>query len=243
MGFWEHLDELRERAIKCLWVFFLGFLGLYFVSDHILDLLREPLFSQLPEAQRHLYYTGLFENFLVHLKVSAYSSVFLFSPVYVYILWGFVAPGLTDQEKKHIKPFVMGGAFFFLIGVSFAYFVLFPAGVEYFLAYGTSAEVALLTLDAYVSVVLKILMGFGICFELPVIIVLLAELGVLSADQLEKQRRIAVIVIAINSAIVAPPDAISMLMLMAPLYLLFEGSIVVVKFLHKRRLEKNTAKS
>lgn len=116
--------------------------------------------------------------------------------------------------------------------------------MKYFLAYGTSAEVALLTLDAYVSVVLKILMGFGICFELPVIIVLLAELGVLSADQLEKkQRRIAVIVIAIISAIVAPPDAISMLMLMAPLYLLFEGSIVVVKFLHKRRLEKNTAKS
>lgn len=243
MGFWEHLDELRERLVKCLWVFFLGFLGLYFVSDHILDFLRKPLFDQLPLDQRHLYYTGLFENFLVHLKVSAYASLFLFSPIYFRILWGFVAPGLKESEKKSIQPFLFAASTFFLMGGVFAYKVLFPAGVKYFLSYGTNAEVALLTLDSYISVILKILLGFGLCFELPVVIALLAKLNILNAEQLASQRRIAIVVIAVIAAVVAPPDAISMLMLMAPLYLLFEGAILYVRWSQKSVIPTNPNKS
>lgn len=236
MGFWDHLDELRGKLVLCLWIFFIGFIGLYFVSDHILDFLRRPLFMALPPEKQHLYYTGLFENFLVHLKVAAAASLALFSPIYFLILWSFVAPGLKPHEKKTIRPFIAAGAVFFLVGSGFAYFVLFPVGVKFFLTYGTAAEVPLLTLESYVSLVLKILIGFGLCFELPVVIVLLGKFGLLTAEQLAAQRRTAIIVITALSAFVAPPDAISMLMLMAPLYLLYETAIVVV-----RKVMPNTA--
>lgn len=235
MTFWDHLDELRSRVVTCLWVFFGGFLALYFLSDHLLDWLRRPLFAYLPADQQHLYYTSLFENFLVHLRVAAYGSLVLLSPIYFFILWGFIAPGLHEHERKKVIPYVAVSSLFFLGGAAFAYFVLFPKGVKYFLNYGTSAEVALLTLEHYVSLVTRVLVGFGAAFQLPVIIVLLAQVGVITPEQLAQHRKTAIIAIAIISAIVAPPDALSMVMLMVPLYLLFEGAFFVVKVIHKRR--------
>lgn len=235
MSFWDHLDELRARIISCLYVFFGGFILFYFLSDRILDLLRHPLFKHLPEEKRHLYYTGLFENFLVHLKVAGYASLIIFSPIYFMILWKFISPGLYEKERRNVLPFVIAGSCFFLIGAGFAYFVLFPAGVKYFMSYGTPAEVAWLTLDNYISVIMRILLGFGFCFQVPVIIVLLAKIGFITHETLAKQRRIAVVAVAAISAVVAPPDAISMLMLMAPLYLLFEGALLVIRFTIKAK--------
>ncbi len=235
VGFWEHMDELRIRLVRCLYVFFAGFVGFYFVSDILLDVLRKPLFKVLPESQRHLYYTGLLENFLVHLKVSAHASLFLLSPLYFVMIWGFVSPGLTQQERKRLRPFLAGAAVFFLVGVSFAYFYLFPKGVQFFMNYGTGAEVPLLTLEAYVDLVLKVLSGFGIAFELPMIIILLVQLGVISVGTLREHRRTAMIIIAGVSALVAPPDALSMVLLMAPLYFLFEAAVFVsARFIGKR---------
>lgn len=239
MGFWDHFEELRTKIVACLWVFFLGFIGLYFVSDHILDFLRKPLFDALPVEKRHLYYTGLFENFLVHLKVSACAAGAVLSPVFFYILWSFVSPGLKAEERRAVRPFIFFGAFFFIAGAAFAYFVLLPVGVRYFLAYGTAAEVPLLTLDAYISVILKILTGFGLCFEMPVVLVLLGRLGLLSAAQLAAHRRTAIIAIAVVAAMVAPPDALSMVILMVPLYLLFESSILLVKKIERRPTDPN----
>lgn len=236
MTFWDHIDELRSRVVTCLYVFFAGFILFYFLSDRILDLLRRPLFAQLPVERQHLYYTGLFENFFVHLRIAGYASLLFFSPIYFMILWGFVAPGLHEYERKKVLPFVVAGSLFFLLGSAFAYFVLFPAGVKYFLTYGTSAEVAWLTLENYVSLVLKILFGFGLAFELPVVIVLLAKIGVLTAESLAAHRRSAIVVITVIAALIAPPDAISMLLLMVPLYLLFEGSLIVVRLIQDRGL-------
>ncbi|MEW6058329.1 MAG: twin-arginine translocase subunit TatC [Bdellovibrionota bacterium] len=236
MTFWDHFDELRSRIVRCLWIFFAGFIGFYFLSDKLLDFLRQPLFQYLPPERQHLYYTGLFENFFVHLRLSGYASLLFLSPVYFYVLWGFIAPGLHPHERKRVFPFVLSGSLFFLMGSAFAYYVLFPAGVKYFLSYGTSAEVAWLTLENYVSLVTRILIGFGLAFQLPVVVVLLAMVGILSAEKLVEHRRIAIIAITMVSAIVAPPDAVSMLLLMVPLYLLFEGSIVVVRAIQKKRL-------
>jgi sec-independent protein translocase protein TatC len=233
MTFWDHVDELRARVVKCLWIFFAGFLLFYFVSDHLLEWLRRPLFAHLPSDRQHLYYTGLFENFFVHLRVAAYASFLFLSPVYFLILWGFIAPGLHESERKRVLPFATASSFFFIAGSAFAYFVLFPAGVKYFLAYGTEAEVAWLTLENYVSLVIRILLGFGLAFQLPVVIVLLAKVGVITADSLASQRRAAIVAIAVVSAVVAPPDALSMLLLMGPLYLLYEGAVVVVRHVHK----------
>lgn len=229
MSFWDHLDELRTKAVTCLYVFFAGFVAFYFVSDKLLLWIRKPLFDYLPPDKQHLYYTGLFENFFVHLKVAGYASLVLLSPIYFFILWKFISPALYEKEKKAVLPFAFAASFFFIFGASFAYFFLFPSGVKYFLSFGTQAEVAWLTLENYVNLVLKILFGFGLCFQIPVIIVLLAKIGIVTASQLEKQRRVAIMVVAFISALVAPPDAISMLLLMVPLYLLYEGSILVVK--------------
>lgn len=227
--FWDHLDELRNKLTWCASLFFIGFLICYIASDHLLDYLRYPLFSQLPADKQHLYYTGLFENFLVHLKVAGYGSLVLFSPFYFLILWKFIAPGLRPPERNAAKPFVFASTIFFLVGASFAYFVLLPFGVKYFLNYGTPAEVALLTLDSYVSLVLKLLLCFGLCFEMPVVLVLLAKLGVVSAQTLSQHRKTALIIIALISAAIAPPDAVSMILLMVPLYLLFEGAILMIR--------------
>jgi sec-independent protein translocase protein TatC len=205
MGFWDHLDELRGKAVMCLWIFFGGFLAFYFLSDHILDFLRKPLFDALPEAQRKLYYTGLFENFLVHLKVSAYASLVVLSPLYFKILWGFVGPGLMPQERKGVQPFLWAAATFFVLGSAFAYFVLLPVGVRYFLSYGTSAEAPMLTLQAYVDMIIKLLGGFGLCFEFPVVVILLGRLGLLTADQLTAQRKTALIAITLSTKYVAFP--------------------------------------
>ncbi len=232
--FWDHLSELRTRLTWCAWVFFLGFVAFYFLSDFLLDFLKKPLFDVLPPEKRFLYYTGLFENFLVHLKIAGYAALVFLSPIYFCILWGFVKPGLKENEIKNLVPFTCAAAMFFLIGAGFAYFLLLPTGIRFFLHYGTSSEVAWLTLDNYVSLILKLLFGFGVCFELPVLIILIAKLGFITQSNLKNHRRTAVIAITITSAFVAPPDAISMLMLMAPLYLLYEGAIFVVGRLEKR---------
>lgn len=238
MAFWDHVDELRSRVVKCVWVFFVGFLACYFVSDRFLGLLRKPLFAYLPPERQHLYYTGLFENFFVHLRVAGYASLVFLSPIYFYILWGFIAPGLHPHERRRVLPYTFAASMFFLLGSAFAYFVLFPAGVKYFLSYGTPAEVAWLTLESYVSLVLKILVGFGAAFELPVVIVLLAQIGFITPEKLAAHRRSAILAITVLAALVAPPDAISMLLLMAPLYLLFEGSVVVVRVICKKEAKR-----
>lgn len=232
-NFWDHLDELRSRILVCLYIFFAGFLLFYFRAEKILYYLRKPLFDQLPPEKQVLYYTGLFENFFVHLKVAGFSSLVILSPVYFFVLWKFIAPGLKESEKKTILPFAAAASVFFLIGASFAYFYLFPMGIKFFLNYGSGAEVAWLTLENYINLVFRIIFGFGFCFELPVFIVLLTKLGVLSRSTLQKHRKTALIAVTAVSALVAPPDAISMLLLMVPLYLLFEGAVFVCRYFEK----------
>ncbi|MGE4232230.1 MAG: twin-arginine translocase subunit TatC [Bacteriovoracia bacterium] len=227
--FWDHLDELRSKIVLCLSLFFLGFIGFYFCSDELLNWIRKPLFNALPPDRQKLYYTSLFENFLVHLKLAGYASLTFLSPAYFLILWRFIAPGLKKKEKTFVLPYVFIGSFFFIGGGAFAYFVLLPIGIRYFLSYGTSQEVALLTLDHYVTTILKLLFGFGVCFELPVVLVILGQVGILTDETLAKNRKTAFVIITVLSALVAPPDAISMLLLMAPLYLLYEAAILIVK--------------
>src|ERR1700733_4985644 len=106
MSFYEHFDELRSRFMRCLVVFFIGFVLCYFIADPILSILRKPLFEVLPPDQRRLYFTSLFENFMTHLKIAGYASLFFLSPYYFYQIWGFIAPGLYPRERKMVLPFV-----------------------------------------------------------------------------------------------------------------------------------------
>lgn len=243
MAFWDHVDELRVRLMRCLWVFFAGFILCYFFAEPILDVLRRPLFAALPPEQQKLYFTSLFENFLTHLKVAGYGSLFLFSPYYFSQLWGFISPGLHEHERKLVYPFIGVATLFFIGGALFAYFVLMPVGFKYFVTYGGPYDVPLLTIDSYYNTVLKLLLLFGIAFELPVLVVLLGYLGVIDAPFLRQHRKNAIIGITVVSAVVAPPDAMSMIILGVPLVLMYEGAIWVVQWLGVRRQAASTAVS
>lgn len=236
MSFFEHLDELRVRLMRCLMVFVVGFGICYFFAENFLEVLRRPLFEALPEDQRKLYFTSLFETFMTHLKISGYASIFFVSPFIFYQIWGFIAPGLYARERKLVIPFITAATLFFIGGASFAYFVLFKAAFHYFIAYRGPADVPMLTIQAYYDTCLKLLLLFGLAFELPVFVCLLGFLGVVDAAILRKQRRVAIMVITIMSALFAPPDAMSMILLGVPLILLYEGSIWVVQWLGLRRL-------
>jgi sec-independent protein translocase protein TatC len=237
MGFWQHMEELKFRLKRCLIGFFVGFGICYgYTNEFVFKFLQKPLFDVLPPEQQKLYFTSLFENFLTHLKIAGYSSIFLLAPFYFYQLWAFIAPGLHPRERRLLVPFLVGTTFFFLLGASFAYYGLFPLGFKYFMSYGLPTDSPLLTIDAYYGTCLKLMFMFGVAFELPVIMVALGYFGILDSKMLRAQRKNAFIGITIVSAFIAPPDAISMLLLMAPLYMMYEGSTWVIQIIEKKRV-------
>ncbi len=221
--------------MRCLGIFFVGFIACYFISEPILEWLRKPLFDVLPIDQRKLYFTSLFENFLTHLKVAGYASIFILSPLYFYQVWSFVAPGMYPRERKQVLPFVLAASAFFIGGACFAYYVLFPVGFKYFISYGAPSDFPLLTIDAYYSTCLKLLLLFGVAFELPVLVVLLGVLGIVDSKFLRENRRNAILMITVLAALFAPPDAVSMLILGVPLVFLYEAAIWVVHTLGQRK--------
>lgn len=239
MSLMGHFEELRGALVRCAWVFVLGFGIGYYLSDWVMAWLREPLFAALPEEMRKLYFTHLFENFLTHLKIAGYISLFVFSPYYFYEIWGFIAPGLKTTERKWVLPFLFAGGIFFVGGALFAYYVLFPVGFKYFVEFGGPTDTPLLTIDAYYSTCLKLMLVFGAGFELPVAICLLGILGLVHSTTLKAQRKNAILGITVLSALFAPPDAISMLLLMMPLIVLYEAALWVVVIFER----KNPAKS
>lgn len=242
MSFYQHFDELRVRLMRALYVFVAGFAGGYFLSTPVMEWLRQPLFAALPVDQQKLYFTNLFENFLTHLKIAGYLSIFTLSPYFFWEFWGFVAPGLKPRERKMVLPFVSAASFFFIAGALFAYYVLFPVGFKYFIQYGGPTDQAMLTIDSYYSTCLKLMLLFGLGFELPVFVVLIGAIGLVDAVALRTHRKVAVIGITLASALFAPPDAVSMLIMMAPLLIMYEGSIWVVARIDARRRKESAQK-
>jgi len=236
--FWDHLDELRARLMVCLYGLLVASVAGYLVRIPVLEFLKAPLFAALPPEKQNLYFTGLFESFFNHLQVSVITGLFIGSPFYLYQIWSFVSPGLHRHEKQLAIPFIAAGTIFFFLGAAFAYYLVLPIGFKFFLEFGQPMDVPMITVKEYFSVLFRLLLLFGASFELPVILVLLAKLGIVNHGMLSAHRRTAIIAITVVSAIFAPPDVLSMLMMMAPLYVFFEGALVVIRMMEKKKASR-----
>ncbi len=227
--FWDHFDELRVRFMKCIYAIALGTCVAYFFRDPILVFLKQPLFDVLPEDRRHLIFTGVFESFTNSLKVSAITGFFLTLPYIFHHIWGFVAPGLHQHERKFAVPFIIAGTIFFVCGAAFAYYFVFPHGFRFMVEFGqTQQDVAMISVSEYFGLIFRLFLLFGITFEFPVALMFLARIGVVNAAMLREHRRTALIAIAFVAAICAPPDALSMIFMMIPLYFFYEGVIFLI---------------
>lgn len=228
----EHLEEFRWRLIKCLGAVGVGFLSSYAFSKQIFNFLVAPLVKIMPENS-HLIYTSLPEAFLTYLKVSFFAGLVLSTPVILYQIWKFIMPGLYEMERKYVVPFVIVATIFFGIGVAFAFYVVFPFGFKFFLGFSTDDIYALPTLREYLSLSIRLLLAFGITFELPVFIFFLAKLGIVNHQMLRKQRKYAMIIVVVMAAVLTPPDVISQVLLAVPLLALYEISIWVAYMVRK----------
>ncbi|WP_414997559.1 twin-arginine translocase subunit TatC [Desulfovibrio sp.] len=226
MGLMDHLGELRVRIVRCCIAIAVGFFACWAVVDPIFDALVNPLLAVLPKGS-HAIYTTLPEGFFTRMYIAVVAGVFVSSPVIFYQIWSFIAPGLYEEEKKYIIPIAVMSAVFFMCGGAFCYFVVFPYAFSFFVSFATEEIVAMPKVSDYLSFVLKLILAFGIIFEMPLFAFFLARMGVITAAMMRKARRYAVLGIFIVAAVLTPPDVVSQLLMACPMLVLYEISIWV----------------
>lgn len=226
MSLLGHLDELRSRLIRCCIAAMAGFLLCWCFVDQLFDLLVNPLLAILP-AGTHAQYTTLPEAFFTRMHIAFVSGIFLASPAIFYQIWAFIAPGLYDEEKRHILPLALFSALFFALGALFCYLVVFPYAFAFFVSFSTPEIVITPKVSDYLSFVLKLLLAFGLIFEMPLFCFFLARMGIVTAAMMRRQRSYAIVAIFIVAAILTPPDVVSQLLMAGPMLLLYELSIGV----------------
>lgn len=230
MSLLAHLEELRKRIIRALLAIVVAFLGCWFFAEPIFQFLARPIYRYLPEGSK-LTFLGVTDPFILYIKVAALAGVFLASPVVLFQVWRFVAPGLYRKEKYYSVPFVFAGTFFFIAGGAFAYFVAFPFAIEFLLGMGEEFE-AMITIERYFGFLLMVILGLGLMFEVPIIIFMLARLGVVTPRFLMRHFRWAVLLIFIAAAILTPtPDIVNLCIFALPtigLYLLGVAAAALV---------------
>src|SRR6476469_2559607 len=238
----EHLIELRKRLMWSLLTLAICFaICLTFAKD-IFAVLVQPL---LRAGQGKLIYTDIFEAFFVEIKVALFAALMLSFPVIAIQLWRFVAPGLYATEKKAFLPFLVMTPFFFIGGACFAYFLAMPWALRFLLGYqgnvGGVQQEALPGVGNYLSFVTRFLFGFGAAFLLPILLMILERAGIVTREQLIRSRRYAIVASAAVAAVLTPPDAVSMLLLLVPLYGLYEFAILAIRITHWRAARKAQA--
>jgi len=240
----EHLLELRSRIIKSLIFFVLAFIISYINADKIYDFLLQPYVKALGSdgvANKRLIFTALQETFVTYLKLSFFSALFFSFPIFLIQIWKFIAPGLYSNEKKAILPFMIATPVLFLLGAFLAYQFIMPLAIKFFLSFEslTSQTSMPIQLEAkvseYLSLIMIFMIAFGLSFELPVLLILLATVGFIDSKYLSERRRYIIVIIFIVAAIITPPDPVSQIGLAIPLMLLYEISILIIKYLEKNK--------
>lgn len=234
----EHLIELRQRLLWAVAALVVAFAFSLFYADEIFAILVKPLTAAFPTGEGKLIYTKLYEAFFVEIKVAMFAAFFIAFPIISNQLWAFVAPGLYSNEKKAFLPFLVATPILFSAGASLAYFIVMPTAFRFFL--GFEGEVAGLSQEAlpamgdYLSLVMQFIFAFGICFQLPVLLLLLNRAGIVSRQQLKSMRRYMVVAAFALAAILTPPDVVSQLMLGIPLIMLYEVSLAIMWFTERK---------
>ncbi|WP_435546989.1 twin-arginine translocase subunit TatC [Desulfobacterium sp. N47] len=240
ISFTAHLEELRKRLIICFIAVGVGFALTYGFKEKIFEILTLPLIHEMKSGDKMIF-TGLSEAFFIYMKLSFFAGIALASPVVFYQIWRFVAPGLYHNEKRNIFPMVLFSVFFFSGGVLFCYFVVFPVAIKFFLGFASDIIQPLPSMNEYLSFTTKMLLGFGLVFQLPIVIIFLVKLGIVTVPFLRKNRKYAILLIFIVAAILtSTPDIFNQLLMAVPLMFLYEISIISAVFFQKKKEEKNT---
>ena len=232
--FTAHLEELRRRLIVCFIAVGIGFVLSYGFKEKLFQILTRPLISVMETGDK-LIFTGLPEAFFTYLKVAFLSGIILSTPIIFYQFWMFVAPGLYDKEKRLMVPIVFLSTLFFVGGSFFGYFIVFPYGFKFFLGFASEIIRPLPSMREYLSFASKLLLAFGVVFELPLVITFLAKLGMVSVSFLKKNRKYALLVFFVGAAILTPPDVVTQIMMALPLMVLYEISIVGARIFGKKK--------
>jgi sec-independent protein translocase protein TatC len=230
----SHLLELRDRLLRAMMAVGIAFIPSVYYSNDIFTFVAQPLLAKLPPGG-NLIATGVMSPFTTPFKLSFFVALLAAMPYVIYQLWAFVAPGLYRNERRFAVPLLLSSILLFYVGVAFAYYFVFPVMFQFFAA-TTPKGVAMMTdINQYLDFVLTMVFCFGVAFEVPVAVVLLVVMGIVRLESLKKNRGYVLIGIFILAALLTPPDAISQCSLAIPMYLLYEGGILMARILSRAR--------
>jgi len=241
-GFISHLTELRSRLIHSFIFLFVFFILCYFFAEYLYGFLVEPYAQAVKNdgVDRRLIFTALHETFITYLKLAFFAAIFLGSPIILTQIWKFVAPGLYKNEKKALLPYLIATPILFLLGGMLVYYLVMPLAIKFFLSFETSGQLNTLPIqleakvNEYLSLIMRLIFAFGLSFQLPVILNLLARIGIIDSKYLKERRRYFIVIIFAAAAILTPPDPVTQIGLAIPLLILYELSILSVKITEKK---------
>ena len=248
-GFVSHLTELRKRLIHSFIFLIIFFIICYFFAEYLYGFLVEPYAQAVREdgTNRRLIFTALQETFLTYLKVSFFTAFFVTCPFILMQIWKFIAPGLYKHEKIAILPYLVLTPVLFLLGGMLVYYLIMPLAIKFFLSFETTGISTNLPIqleakvNEYLSLVMKLIFAFGISFQLPVILSLLARVGIVNSNFLKERRKYFIVIIFAAAALLTPPDPITQIGLAVPLLILYELSIFSVKIIENKKLRDSDA--
>ncbi len=248
-GFITHLTELRKRLINSFLCLFIFFIVCFYFSENLYSFLVEP-YAKVVKANgldRRLIFTALQETFLTYVKVSFFGAFFITCPFILIQIWKFIAPGLYKHEKNALLPYLILTPILFFLGGLLVYYFIMPLAINFFLSFESTGLTTNLPIqlevkvNEYLSLIMTLIFAFGISFQLPVVLSLLARVGIINSDFLKEKRRYVVVIIFLVAAILTPPDPISQIGLAIPLLILYELSIISVRFIEKKNLKSTNA--
>ena len=237
-----HLKELRSRLLKSIILLLVSFVICYFFADKIYSFLLDPYVQAVKDdgIERRMIFTAMHETFLTYLKLAFFTALCISFPIILIQIWKFIAPALYKDEKLALLPFLISTPLLFILGGTLVYYLIMPLAIKFFLSFETSAISSGMPIqleakvNEYLSLITRLIFAFGLSFQLPVLLTLLAKVGFLDAEYLKKRRKYVVIIIFATAAILTPPDPITQIGLALPLLLLYEISILTVKFVEKK---------